>query len=90
MADAATPRRPGRPKGSTKAARNEREAAAPPPAAPVALEPAAPVAPPPAAGDSGDVMLSQIARLWPSLHPHARRALVMYASALWAEGGYEG
>ncbi|MBX0329601.1 hypothetical protein K2Z83_18180 [Oscillochloris sp. ZM17-4] len=37
-----------------------------------------------------DPLLGQISRLWPSLHPHARRALVMYASTLWAEGGFEG
>jgi hypothetical protein len=30
-------------------------------------------------------MLKQIARLWPALHPHARRAVVIYASTLWAE-----
>jgi hypothetical protein len=33
-------------------------------------------------------MLSQIIRLWPSLHPHARRAVVMYASTLWVEESY--
>ncbi len=38
-----------------------------------------------AAHESDDPMLSQIVRLWPALHPHARRAVVMYASALWAE-----
>jgi hypothetical protein len=44
----------------------------------------------PAACERDDPMLSQIARLWPSLHPHARRALVMYASTLWAEAAYQG
>jgi hypothetical protein len=39
----------------------------------------------PVAHDGDDPMLKQIARLWPALHPHARRAVVMYASALWAE-----
>jgi len=135
-------RRRGRPKGSTKAARNgaaahhagptpavvatlnlpealvaepkrrrgrpRREQAAPAVApsvatvaranggaisvAPVAPElPSTPAASPvaPAAHDGNDPMLHQIIRLWPTLHPHARRAVVMYASELWVEAGYE-
>jgi hypothetical protein len=90
-------RRRGRPKGSTKAAR--RSAAIAPaasgdvPAAVIAPEPAD--APPaedytaPAAQRGDDLMLSQIIRLWPSLHPHARRAVVMYASTLWVEEAYQ-
>lgn len=46
--------------------------------------PAAPVAP-----ERDDLMLKQLTRLWRSLHPHARRAVVMYASTLWAEDNSE-
>jgi hypothetical protein len=36
-----------------------------------------------------DTALEQLKRLWPSLHPHARRALVLYTSTLVAEAAYE-
>jgi hypothetical protein len=41
----------------------------------------------PTPGEGDDQMLGQIARLWPALHPQARRAVVLYTSALWAELG---
>lgn len=73
-----------------------RREAAPPPAATTAAttggdtpsdSAAAPYELAPIACD--DTMLSQIVRLWPSLHPHARRAVVTYASELWAEASYD-
>ncbi|MEI7772658.1 MAG: hypothetical protein WCI67_21890, partial [Chloroflexales bacterium] len=70
---------------------------APPPAAVTpAPEPFEQASPPsrihvaPAAYDCDDPMLGQILRLWSSLHPHARRAVVIYASTLWAETAHEG
>ncbi|MEI6181066.1 MAG: hypothetical protein WCP31_09950 [Chloroflexales bacterium] len=143
----AAPRRRGRPKGSTKAARQAAAlaqtvsapsveppvstavTAAEPPSAEVAPEPARrrgrpprvkspdeanatqparrgrlarttparangatptvppqPAAPAPSARPS-DSALEQLIRLWPSLHPHARRAVVLYASDLLIEVG---
>jgi len=43
----------------------------------------------PAARAGEDLLLNQITRLWPTLHPQARRALVIYASELWADAGGE-
>jgi hypothetical protein len=102
MVDATPVRRRGRPKGSTKApkrivvpleafmANNSGSTAS-------IAETAQKVAPMPAETqvmpavcESDDSMLSQIVRLWPSLHPHARRAVVMYASALWIEAEHKG
>ncbi len=48
--------------------------------------PPQPVAPAPSARPS-DSALEQLIRLWPSLHPHARRAVVLYASDLLIEVG---
>lgn len=42
----------------------------------------------PIAHEYDDPMLNQIRRLWPALHPHARRAVVMYVSELWSEASY--
>jgi hypothetical protein len=85
-------RGPGRPKGSTKTKQNDIAAFQATDTA-IAVQPSAPELPPapaevritPVAHDGDDPMLKQIARLWPALHPHARRAVVMYVSALWAE-----
>ena len=55
--------------------------------------PAAPARPAPAAPEAqsaGDVAFDQLARLWPALHPHGRRAVVLYASELLAEAGRKG
>ncbi|MEI6777033.1 MAG: hypothetical protein WCK70_09030 [Chloroflexales bacterium] len=108
-------RRPGRPKGSTKKARN---GIAPPQVEQSATEQPKPrrgrprrqIAPPavvtaaatnilpetlspppiaPTAYECNDPTLNQIIRLWPSLHPHARRAVVIYTSMLWAETAHE-
>lgn len=85
VADAPAPKRRGRPKGSTSA----RKSVAPPTGKPAASSAPAPTAPvgaapaaPPAGGDSA---LGQLVRLWPGLHPQARRAVVLYASELLAE-----
>ena len=48
--------------------------------------PPQPAAPTPSARPS-DAALEQLIRLWPSLHPHARRAVVLYASDLLIEVG---
>ncbi|NTU85181.1 MAG: hypothetical protein HGA45_38460 [Chloroflexales bacterium] len=37
-----------------------------------------------------DPALDQLVQIWPSLHPHARRAIVIYASTLLAEADYSG
>ena len=39
---------------------------------------------------AGDSALDQLVRLWPDLHPHARRAVVLYASDLLAEAALRG
>lgn len=39
----------------------------------------------PAPGADSDLTLEQLYGVWPSLHPHARRAVVLYASTLLAE-----
>lgn len=107
-------RRPGRPKGSTKKARNgtapQVEQAATETPKPRRGRPRRQIAPPaivtatatktvpetqsplpvaPTACEYNDPTLNQIIRLWPSLHPHARRAVVIYASMLWAETANE-
>jgi hypothetical protein len=88
-------RRPrGRPKGSTNTTRRQpaaaRAAPAPAPEAP-APTPSAPAQPAPRLEASADdQLLSQLATLWPSLHPQARRAIVFYASGLLLEGSYKG
>jgi hypothetical protein len=81
------PRRRGRPKGSKNKPRSPvveaapvAEAAPAPVVAPVAEAEPAPVAAP-----APDAALAQLMRLWPELHPHARRALVLYAGTLLAE-----
>lgn len=38
-----------------------------------------------AAEAQADTALGQLLKLWPKLHPHARRAMVLYASTLLAE-----
>jgi hypothetical protein len=80
------PRRRGRPKGSKNKPRS-------PVAAPLAelvpvakAVPVAEVAPVTEAAPPSDAALAQLMRLWPELHPHARRALVLYAGTLLAEG----
>lgn len=71
----AVPKRRGRPPRQALA---PLAALAPVPAQPVAVAPAAPT----------DPTLEQLARLWPSLHPQARRAVVLYTSTLLAEAPY--
>lgn len=85
------PRRRGRPKGSKNKPRSPVAEAAPvvdappaPVAAPVAEAAPTPVVAPVAAAVP-DAALAQLMRLWPELHPHARRALVLYAGTLLAE-----
>jgi hypothetical protein len=73
-AQAPAPRPRGRP----------RRADAPP--APAAPE--TPPAPAPPAADE-DSALRQLRQLWPALHPHARRAVVLYASTLLAEAPHD-
>lgn len=58
--------------------------AAPPPVA----TPAPTVAAPPVS--EADPALHQLVGLWPSLHPHARRAILLYTSTLLAETSHEG
>jgi hypothetical protein len=41
------------------------------------------------ATNTADQPLNQLVRLWSGLHPHARRAVVMYVSTLWAEDAYK-
>lgn len=123
---APTRRRPGRPKGSTKAARAAAEAARaaqapsgalgvttvaleqPAPAVPrrrgrprrsATVAPGAVTAPALAApavlqlacdaGEGNDQTLSELKGLWPALHPHGRRAVMVYASLLLAEASLE-
>lgn len=84
------PRKRGRPRRSdapatqpaAKSANGARRKTAP--AAPAAKAPE-PQAPRPA---RPDVALDQLVRLWPALHPHARRAIVLYASSLMAEAEF--
>lgn len=92
----APPKRgPGRPR-RTVAPPAEAPPAEAPPTSEHLPEPISPT-PPPAATNSApstpqrdDPMLRQLLSLWPRLHPHARRALLTYASGLWTEADYEG
>lgn len=80
------PRRRGRPKGSPNKPRVAPSQEQAPPVMAAALpisKPAPRSEPAPAATDAA---LAQLLRLWPTLHPHARRAMVLYASTLIAEG----
>jgi hypothetical protein len=93
--DAPKPRR-GRPRKLAAPPTAAALAAASSTAATITAQAAREPAPPPAvnyvapeAGDRNDPVLSQILRLWPSLHPHARRAVVIYASTLWVETVHE-
>ena len=78
----AQPARRGRPARTTPPARAS--VSTPNGAAPTV--PPQPIAPAPSARPS-DAALEQLIRLWPSLHPHARRAVVLYASDLLIEVG---
>jgi hypothetical protein len=73
--EAPAPKRRGRPPRQTFA---PIAALAPVPAQPAAVAPAA----------VADPTLEQLARLWPSLHPQARRAVMLYTSTLLAEAPY--
>lgn len=68
---------------------NGTKAAARRAAAPVAAPAASAPAQPPSIARA-DQALDQLVRIWPSLHPHARRAIVLYASTLLAEAGFSG
>ncbi|RRR65868.1 MAG: hypothetical protein EI684_21895 [Candidatus Viridilinea halotolerans] len=77
-------RRRGRPKGSknrlrpVEASADNASQELPAPAEPeVAI---------PAPTTSADPALRHLHKLWPDLHPHARRAVLLYASMLLAEG----
>ena len=81
-AGATQPARRGRPARTTPPARAS--VSTPNGAAPTV--PPQPIAPAPSARPS-DSALEQLIRLWPSLHPQARRAVVLYASDLLIEVG---
>lgn len=69
------------------------------PVQPVVSSPATKAAPAPIAAvenkgalkvSVADPVLAHVIQLWPSLHPQARRAVVIYASDLLAEARYDG
>lgn len=77
-AEAAAPkRRPGRPRRDVAPINGTQPATTKAAQAVVAENKAAPSA--------ADLVFDQLIQLWPSLHPHARRAVVLYASDLLVE-----
>ena len=74
---AEAPRRRGRPR-ATPATKVPEPVAGPAPT--LAASPGGDLA------SSGDPLLEQLTRLWPLLHPQARRAIVLYTSSLLIEG----